>query len=317
MGFSKETGTFLSSDGKNEVFYSIYTPESTPKGIVQISHGMCEYCGRYEREGFVERLTDAGYVVCGNDHIGHGFSVSDNSELGFFTDYNVLADDLNIMNEIMRSKYRFLPYILFGHSMGSFVARTYISKYDNIDGCIICGTTAGNQPLGMGIALTKLLSKLHGDHYVSKLVVAMSFTGYNKRFKNEKSNFSWGTSDTEVRERYRTDPKCNYFFTVTGYREMFKMIQYISNEEWALMVPKSLPVLLISGENDPLGEYGKGVGEVYDRLENAELCELKLKLVKDGRHEPFNDFCRTEFFDTVIPWIDDVTDGVIAARTGL
>ncbi len=316
MSYSKSTGVFESTDKKHKIFYTVCVPETVPRGIVQISHGMCEYFGRYEREGFVSRLTDAGYIVCGNDHIGHGFTAENRKELGFFEDYNVLVEDIGRMKDIVKEKYRSLPYFIFGHSMGSFIARAYISRHDDVDGCIICGTTAGNQPLGMGIGLAKFLSKVHGDHYISKAVVGMSFAGYNRKFKSEKASFSWGTSDPDVRKRYAEDPRCNYFFTVTGYREMFKMIKFISDDKWALSVPKSLPVLLISGEDDPLGDYGKGIAEVRERLENAELCSLEMKLVAKGRHEPFNDFCRDEFFGYVIPWLDENVGGAVAARTG-
>ena len=145
MGCKKRSGDFLSSDGHSRTSWFIWTPEeAVPSAILQISHGMCEYIERYESEGFIDAMTSAGFVVCGNDHIGHGRRAQENGDLGYFTDFSNLVDDLHTLNGIVRQTYRSLPYILLGHSMGSFVAREYIVKYDDIDGAIICGACGGH-----------------------------------------------------------------------------------------------------------------------------------------------------------------------------
>ena len=149
MGYNKTTGEFLSSDGESRIGYYIFTPDSPPAAVVQISHGMCEYAERYEAGGFVSAMTDAGFVVCANDHIGHGRLAYESGTLGHFTDYRVMPDDLHILNGIVRKTYRSLPYILLGHSMGSFVAREYIVKYSDIDGAVMkLNSLAGRARLG-------------------------------------------------------------------------------------------------------------------------------------------------------------------------
>lgn len=318
MGYIKKSGDFLSSDGHSKTNYFIWAPENAvPSAILQISHGMCEYIERYESEGFVGAMTDAGLVVCGNDHIGHGRSALESGKLGCFTDYTNLVDDLHTMNGIVRQTYRSLPYILLGHSMGSFVAREYIVRYDDIDGAIICGTSAGNQPLRAAELLASTLSRLCGAEHVSRRLATTSFGGYNDAFADERDGDSWICSDPDVRKRYRADPMCDFNFSVGAYRELFRLLAGISEkrgESWSARVPQSLPVLLIAGEDDPLGENGKGIREVYERLSDAELCELSMKLYPKGRHEILNDVMKHEVYADILEWIHRVSDGVAACR---
>lgn len=318
MGCKKRSGDFLSSDGHSRTSWFIWTPEeAVPSAILQISHGMCEYIERYESEGFIDAMTSASFVVCGNDHIGHGRCAQENGDLGYFTDFSNLVDDLHTLNGIVRQTYRSLPYILLGHSMGSFVAREYIVKYDDIDGAIICGTSAGNQPLRAAVMLAATLARLRGERHISRRLAAMSFGGYNDAFAEEHDGDSWLCSDPEVRRRYRADPLCNFTFSVSAYRELFRMLSDISDkrgEPWSARVPQSLPVLLIAGDADPLGENGKGIREVYDRLSDAELCELSMKLYHGGRHEILNDVMKHEVCSDIAEWIRSVATGVAACR---
>lgn len=313
MGYTKTTGEFTSSDGESRIGYYIFTPDTPPMAIIQISHGMCEYAERYEKEGFVSAMTDAGFVVCANDHVGHGRLAREAGTLGHFTDYRVLPDDLHILNGIVRRTYRSLPYILLGHSMGSFVAREYIVKYSDIDGAIICGTSAGNQPLGLAKGIASFLARIRGEKYVSKTLAKLSFSGYNKQFAKENDRDSWLCSDPDVRKRYRSDELCDFTFTVSAYRELFTMLADIT-DGWAEKVPQSLPVLLIAGDSDPLGENGEGIKEVYGRLEDAELCNLGMKLYPGGRHEILNDRMKDDVCADIIDWVRGVSEGVYACR---
>ncbi len=315
MSYIKTEGTFLSADQKTEVHYYRYLPEGNPIAILQISHGMCEHIGRYEMEGFVSALTAQGIVVCGNDHLGHGLTAPAVSELGFFEDYRDLVEDLHTLNGIMRKTYPRLPYILFGHSMGSFVARAYMVTYSSLDGVILCGTSAGNQPLGLAKALASMIRALRGDHHQSKLLRELSFAGYNKAFAAEKDEHSWLCAIPAVRERYRVDTRSDFTFTATGYRELFKLLAFVSSDTWATEVPLSLPVFLIAGDADPVGENGEGVKEVYTRLEDHEMNELKMKLYSGGRHEIHNDTCREEVMNDIVAWIREVAEGVVACRS--
>lgn len=312
--YEKITGTFTSSDGENTVPYYIYIPKCNPFAVLQISHGMCEYIERYEKEGFVSRLTEVGIVVCGNDHLGHGPSVSD-EKLGFFTDYEKLTEDLHILNGIVKKRYPRLPYILFGHSMGSFVARDYVTKFDDIDGAVFSGTSAGDQPLGAAKMLANLICKIKGESHRSKLIYKLAFGSYNKEFKDENDTVSWISRDASLRQRYHNDKYCSFMFTTAAMREMFKLLISISNGEWVENVPISLPVFLVSGDKDPLADGGEGIKTLYEALDDHEMNELKMKLYPEGRHELYNDLCRDEAFDDLIEWVREVSEGVVACRS--
>ncbi len=312
--YEKITGNYPSSDGVNTVPYYIYIPKGNPFAVLQISHGMCEYIERYEKEGFVSALTDAGIVVCGNDHLGHGPTVPD-EKLGFFTDYERLTEDLHLLNGIVRKRYPSLPYILFGHSMGSFVARDYVTKYNDIDGAVFSGTTAGNQPLGAAKFLASLICKIKGEGHRSKLLDKLAFGSYNKGFEAEKDSVSWLTRYPSVRQRYNNDKYCTFKFTAVAMRELFKLLISISGGEWVESVPISLPVFIVSGDKDPLAESGEGIKELYEALTDHEMNELKMKLYPDARHEIYNDLCRGEALNDLIEWVKAVSDGVVACRS--
>ena len=253
------------------------------------------------------------FVVCANDHIGHGRLAYESGTLGHFTDYRVMPDDLHILNGIVRKTYRSLPYILLGHSIGSFVAREYIVKYSDIDGAVICGTSAGNLPLRLARGIAAFLVRVRGERHVSKALASLSFGGFNRRFEKEKDRDSWLCSDPEVRKRYRADRLCDFTFSVSAYRELFTMLADIS-DGWAEKVPQSLPLFLIAGDSDPLGENGEGIKEVFARLEDAELCSLKMKLYPDGRHEILNDVMKNTVYADIIDWVREVSEGVYACR---
>ncbi len=310
----KITGTFPSSDGVNTVPYYIYIPNGNPFAVLQISHGMCEYIERYEKEGFVSALCDAGIVVCGNDHLGHGPSVPDEN-LGYFTDYEKLTADLHILNGILKKSYPSLPYILFGHSMGSFVVRDYVTKYDDIDGAVFSGTTAGDQPLGAAKMLANLICKIKGETHRSKLLDKLAFGSYNKGFENENDKVSWLTRDASVRQHYTNDKYCGFMFTAVAMRELFKLLISISDGEWVEKVPISLPVFIVSGDKDPLSDGGEGIKTLYTALDDHEMNELKMKLYPESRHEVYNDLDRDEAFSDLIAWIKEVSDGVVACRS--
>ncbi|MBR5514857.1 MAG: lysophospholipase [Clostridia bacterium] len=313
--YKEITGYFTSSNQRDEVYYRICITNEMPKGIIQIAHGMCEYFNRYE--GLVEYFTQRGFIVCGNDHIGHANSVKSREDLGYFgkEGYNTLTEDLKLLNDIVRKKYRSLPYILLGHSMGSFVVRDYITKHpDTVDGCIICGTSGTNKALSSGIMLCSVLSRIKGEKHRSKFMRNIAFSGYNSHFKSEKDEVSWLTRERDVRCEYTKDPDCGFTFTLNGYKSLFMLLKKVSEPEWEQRVPKSLPILLIAGEDDPVGDYGKGVLEVYDRLNQQEINMLRIKLYPGARHELFNERNREEVFSDVEEFAKDVIEGVLEAR---
>ncbi len=315
MAYTERKGSFPSVNKRSNIYYRICVPKGNAKAVVQIAHGMCEYFDRYEDT--IKYLTDRGYAVCGCDHVGHGHSAENDSELGYFgaDDCHCLTEDQKQLTDTTRKLFRSLPYILIGHSMGSFVARDYMARYpDSVDGVILCGTSGTNKAVGMGIFICKLLEKVKGPKHRSKFVKNLSFKGYNSRFASEKDNNSWLTRERSVREAYANDKFCNYTFTVEGYKNMFSLLKDVSDPQWEKKVPKSLPVFIISGADDPVGDYGDGVNEIYDRLNAEEINILKMRLYEDCRHELFNETNRVQVWNDVADFVDEVIDGVLAAR---
>ena len=282
----KETGFFISSDKETEIAYYIYSPES-PIAILQISHGMCEYIERYENHA--EFFASHGIILCGNDHKGHGNSVKSPDELGYTGSADVLVDDVAIMTDLMREKYPDLPIILLGHSMGSFVAREYMSRYHKkADAFIISGTAGPENPTSLGKLACKLIGAFKGYNHRSKLLFKLANGSYDKHFKNE-TRCAWLTNDTNVTERYTKDPLCAFIFTVNGYYNMFDLLSRVSKKSWADTVEKDKPVLIISGDRDPVGNFGEGIRKTYSRLLGAGVLDAHCEIYEGGRHELFNE----------------------------
>jgi len=313
----KTVNTYKSADKETDIVYYVYTPEREvmPRAVLQISHGMCEYIERYEE--LAEYLTSNGVVVCGNDHLGHGKTAADTEKLGYFGDSDGdknLVRDIHTLYEIMRQKYRRLPYIMLGHSMGSFIVRSYMTaaNYGNeIDGVIICGTSGMDQPLRYGIIMASVISAFKGKMYRSKTLRKVALKNYNQRFADENDEFSWLSKDPDIRTKYTADDHCNFIFTAYGYRDMFRLLQEISKDEWAADIPLSLPVMLISGTDDPVGNYGDGVKAVYNKLDDAEVNDLTLKLYENDRHEILNETDKSLVFDDILGFVNRIYEGVL------
>ena len=305
MSVKKRNISFKSSDGHTEIAAYLYTDDTcAPRAVVQISHGMCEYVGRYD--DFAAYLCGQGYAVCGNDHLGHGAS-ADGGTLGYFADRGgaaLVLEDLHRMNEIAHREFPGLPVILFGHSMGSFFARWYAARWpETIDGLVICGTGGPNPLGGVGLALTALLTRLRGPKYRSQLINKMAFGAYLKRIQNPKTPYDWITRDEKIVQAYAADPHCTFIFTVSAFHDLMTALDQVSSPHWAASLPKELPVLIISGEMDPVGDYGKGVRKVYDWLQAAGMKNLRMILYPSARHEVLNELCRDRCYQDVAAWL--------------
>jgi alpha-beta hydrolase superfamily lysophospholipase len=189
--------------------------------------------------------------------------------------------------------------------MGSFIARRYISDYgDELAAAVISGTAGPESPTELGKMLARIIIVLKGERQRSKLLKKISMGSYNKKFKDEKSEQAWLTRDRDIQERYATDPLCGYTFTARGYHDLFDLLGAVSSEEWADSVPKGLPILIISGDMDPVGNYGKGVRKVYDALAKAKVKDVTLRLYNGGRHELFNEINRADVISDTLDWLD-------------
>lgn len=313
----REEGTFRSSDGLNDIKYYIRYPEGSPKAVIQIVHGMREFFGRYDE--LCEHLCSKGFVVCGHDQLGHGDSVKSEEDFGYFADKDgdiAVVSDVGILLGIMKKKYRFLPYILLGHSFGSFVARAYAANNpDKLDGLVLSGTSGQKMPVGIAKKLCSVIAAFKGWRHRSKLVTNIAFGGYNKRFKGKSSTgHEWVTSDPSSLEKYVAEPRCTFVFTLRGYYDMFSIIDYIQSDKWFDDMPKGLPIFIMSGEFDPVSQETKGLYPMMEKLKDKDVSNIEFKIYANDRHEPFTGLNRKEAFSDVEEWTCEVVEGVIEAR---
>jgi alpha-beta hydrolase superfamily lysophospholipase len=309
------------SSGQGEIFSRLWLPGAVmeaipsaptvtpPRAIIQIAHGMAEHSARYDE--FARFLTGKGFVVCMNDHAGHGAHADKNGTLGYFADergpYHVTEDMHSLFDAVIKkdSTLSSIPKFLLGHSMGSFLSRKYISKYGGeLAGCILSGTAGRNPALAAGKTLAALQVKVKGPKSEGKLLSKIGFGSYNKRIGSPVNCDAWLSTVDDVCIRYKDDPYCGFPFTALGFYDLFSVMGEISEPGWAPSVPKSLPLYIVSGAEDPVGAYGKGVTEVYDRLKKTGHEDVTLKIYPGGRHEMLNESNREEVYEDVLAWLN-------------
>lgn len=299
---------FPSATGITNIFVQSYCPEdrSSIKSVIAIVHGMAEHTDRYIE--IADYLCKKGYAVFMHDHAGHGKSVTSDEDLGYFSkeDGNEkIVDDVKSVIEIISKEFPGKPVILWGHSMGSFITRRFIAKYPDIaNGAVICGTAGANPAAGAGILLAKTIEKFLGGHHRSDFLDKMAFGAYNKKFE-KKTGFEWLSVDEKNVEIYVKDPLCGYRFTANGFRCLFSLLKSVSGKEWYNDTP-DIPIYLIAGDMDPVGNYGKGVEEVYNKLLRSGHSKVSLKLYKGLRHEIHNEAARYEVLDDIVDFADSI-----------
>lgn len=292
MNAVKTEFTFRSVSNLSDIHAAKFLPsdETQIKGVIQIAHGMAEHLERYEK--FADALCEKGFAVYINDHLGHGASVSSESELGYFGEkdgYLNFVEDCKKLMDIAKKEHPDKPYIFFGHSMGSFVARLFSFKYANeLTAAIICGTSGPNPAAAVAIKLANLVSKLKGDHYRSSFINSLAFGTYNSKFE-KRTAFDWLTRDNDEVDKYIDDKLCGFLFTANGYRDLFSLLKTISSKKWFESFPKELPMLFVAGSMDPVGEYSKGVVKVCEKLKACGKTNVSLKLYENARHEILNE----------------------------
>lgn len=309
MSYTCISVNFPSSDGAHTVYGDIYAPtDREVRGIVTLAHGMRDHVSRYKL--LAEYLTGEGFVFAGNEHIGHGRTAGRAEDLGYTGEsdgYLNMIEDLYRMNALVRERYPELPVILLGHSMGSFMARLYAERHpDTVDGLIIHGTGGRNPLLPVGKAIIKLIKFIHGSRHRSKLVTDIAFGSYNSRFDPSEGEEAWLTRDLPMVADRASDPYTAFMFTAAGYQDLFKMIGLSNSDKHFAAYPKNLPTLIMSGEEDPVGDYGKGVRFVYGKLNGAGVSNLSMKLYEGARHELFNETNRAEVFRDISSWLSEV-----------
>ena len=296
---------WFDSCGAGKIHGCRWSPEGEPKAVLQIVHGIAEYIERYD--GFAEFLTRRGFLVVAEDHMGHGQSIGSEGVQGYFTGgwFNAVADSYHLL-EMTKAEYPELPYVLFGHSMGSFMARTILCKYPDsgIDTAIICGT--GWQPAFALPAVIKIVEgecKKVGETNPSARLQNLVFGGYNKRVEHPRTEFDWLTRDAKILDAYIAHPLCGFTASTGLLRDMMTGILYIEQPKNLADMRKDLPVFFIAGGDDPVGSYGKGVRKAADAFRKAGMTDVDVHIYPLCRHELLNEINREEIYGDILQWL--------------
>ena len=280
-----------------------------PRAIVQIVHGMCEHIGRYD--AFARFLAQQGFAVCGNDHVGHGVSAADPSDFGHLPPRegkDILVADVCALRRLMQRRLgEDIPYFMFGHSMGSFIVRSYLARpcAHDLSGAIVCGT--GQQPRAVSAAgnlLARLIGRIAGPRHRSALIDGMGAGAYGKHIPDARTPFDWLSTDPAVVDAYLADERCGFMFTVGGYAALTDLAGEIADPARVARVPSDLPLLFVAGEQDPVGGNGKGVRAAVRALRDAGVERVDEILYPGMRHEILNEPGRAQVMSDILAWLE-------------
>lgn len=307
MAYSFEKRTITSTDGVHELVVKVFRPEGEVKGLFQVVHGMQEYIGRYE--SFMAMMAENGYLCFGHDHIGHGDTAKETGDFGFFASkdgWKIVVDDVYRVGSEIKKDFPEQNIILMGHSMGSFIVR--LSAADHADfyhGLVVMGTGGPNPLAGIGIGLAGLIGTVRGEKHISPLIEKMAFGAYNKRWP-EEAPLGWLSRKKENVEKYAADPYCSFHFTVSALRDLVTMNKKCNEKAWFdRIVATGLPLFFVSGADDPVGDWSKGVLTVKSELEKRGVKNLRVKLYPEARHEILNDLCADEVLADLLAWANE------------
>lgn len=309
---TKQEFQYDSRDGKSKIYACKWIPDGEVRAVFQIVHGMAEHIGRYEE--LAEYLCSRGYLVVGEDHLGHGRTAEINkAKRGYICEKHMdtcLIRDVHRLKKIIQQEYPGVPIFIMGHSMGSFIMRNYMYRYGTgIDGCIVMGT--GHQSRGL-LRVSRTVAAVQGfilgDDHVSSTIDKLAFGAYNRRIKDLKTPYDWLSRDRERVQKYIEDPYSGFTFTVNGFKCLFKLIWKLTDDENLEQMPLELPVLMVSGAEDPVGDYGRAVKQVYDSYIALGMKDVTLKLYPEDRHELTNELDRETVYEDIYKWTQSHID---------
>lgn len=293
----------LSSDGKNTLSGIMYIPDGDIRGIFHLVHGMTEYIGRYTP--LFESLASAGYLCVGFDNLGHGNTARD-GDLGFIASrdgWKYMVDDVKLFADNIKTDYPDLCYILMGHSMGSFITRIAVAKYPDLaDKYICCGTSGKNPAAGVGLLLCSIIKTFRGERATSPFLENIAFGSYNKRFQGD-TKYEWLTKDREIIEKYADDKFCTFHFTVSAMHDLMNLLKRCNSKKCFIGTRNNLPIFIIAGDMDPVGNYGKGVKQVYRNYKASGKENVTVFLYENCRHEIHNDTYKTQMTEDILKFI--------------
>jgi len=299
------TDFWYDSKGAGRIHGCRWSPEGEPRAVVQILHGIAEFVERYD--DFANYLTSQGFLVVAEDHMGHGQSINGDGIQGYFHGgwFTAIEDSMQLMADT-RAEFPELPYILFGHSMGSFMARTILCKYPDcgLTAAIICGT--GWQP---AFALPALIKVINGickkdETKPNEKLQGLVFGSYNKKVEHPRTEYDWLSRDARIVDEYIALPLCGFTASAGLLRDMMKGIYFIEQKKNLQNMNKTLPVFFIAGGDDPVGPYGKGVRTAAEEFRKAGMEDVSVRIYPLCRHEILNEINREEVYEDVREWIE-------------
>lgn len=303
---------FRDASDTQDIHAQLWLPDTEPAAIVQVVHGINEYGGRYQR--FALFLVAQGLGLAVHDHMGHGDTAADGGRLGYFAPqegWKHARQDIRSFSARLRDKYPQTPLFLFAHSMGSFLTRGLLIDYDgDYAGVILSGT--GSMPAllyDFGLLACDLARLRRGREGRSKFVQALLFGGFAHKFADEHHAMAWLSRDANVYRQYGRDPYCRFLPSIAMYRELLRGMRYVNKPARYAKVRKDLPLLLVSGDHDPVGGMGKGVSQVYRRYRDAGLQDVELLLYPGGRHEMLNEINQDEVYQDILEWLRERLPG--------
>ncbi len=310
---NQQVYTFNSHDGHSVIHCRKWLPEGEPIAVVQLVHGMVEYIERYDE--FAQFLTTKGYVVVGHDHIGHGHSVESIEELGIMTGTHPsddMVEDIYTHYAMTRKAYPGKPVFILGHSMGSYMLRKFLSTksayLEELSGAIIMGT--GQESAGTcnaGLAVIAILSLIKGKNYRSTFVRNMTYSAPYKKYDSMGQDYgnSWLSKNTRNVEKYFHDPYCTFLFTLNAYKGLVEATKYACSKECVNKMRKGIPLLVVSGDADPVGNLGEGTKAAAEALKAAGIKDVTLKLYQGDRHEILNELDREQVYEDIFNWLEE------------
>lgn len=306
-----EQFSFLSFQDQLEIKGLIMRSDE-PIGILQIAHGMCEHKERYLP--FMEAMAKKGWICVIHDHRGHGESVKSPEDLGYFYDKSgtYVVEDVHQVTYLMKKRFGHLPYVLFGHSMGSLIVRAYTKKYDyELDALVVCGSPSNNALVNAGLLLTSFIARWKGDHYRSRLIQKLAFGSFAKRFPHEQSENCWICSDAQVVKQYDDDPKCGFIFTANGFLSLWNVLKRVYDADgWTMLKPK-LPILFIAGGDDPCIVNAQKYHKAYSFMRKVGYTSVRSKLYPKLRHEILNEPIREEIYADIDAFLKEQIEEVM------
>ncbi|MBR1731836.1 MAG: alpha/beta fold hydrolase [Ruminococcus sp.] len=295
--------SFPSTDGKHSLVGKLYIPEGEPKAIFHHVHGMTDHIARYE--SFLTEMAENGYLCVAYDNLGHGHTAVNREELGFIAHkdgWKILAEDVFSTSQLMKKEFPELTYYLMGHSMGSFIVRLAAYLHPELqDKLVVMGTGGPNTAFQPALFMINVLKRVYGEKHISPFLEGIAFGAYNKRFGGDVAG-DWLSKNPEVRKKFDADEFCNFHFTVSALYDLVKLNAVVNSKKVYSGTRGSLPILLVSGADDPVGDYGKGVRKVYENL-SRYVDDVRIKIYDDNRHELLNDTARGEVIKDILEFL--------------